>query len=230
LQVVVFEKVNLVFQIELTGRSYIQRMIETISNASLSQQPTANSESGLFWYAAYTSSRHEKTVAEHLRQRDVECFLPLYETVKRWKNGRHRVQLPLFSSYVFVRMGVRDKLRVLQVPGLAHLVTFQGAPAALPNADIETLRSALATGVLAQPHRYLSVGSRVEICRGPLQGCRGILLRHQGQFRVVLSVEMIMRSIVVEVEASDVAAVDLKDSQPVSAGPSEAKRAAVAGA
>ena len=185
-------------------------MIESISNGYRGEQQTANRESALFWYAAYTSSRHEKTVAEHLRQRDLECFLPLYETVRRWNNGRHRVQLPLFPSYVFVRMGVRDKLRVLQVPGLVQLVTFQGAPAALPDAEIETMRSALTAGVLAQPHRYLNVGSKVEICRGPLQGMRGILLRHQGQFRVVLSVEMIMRSIVVEVDASDVVAVDRK--------------------
>jgi len=204
-------------------------MSESISNAfPVEHERDVNTESPLFWYAAYTASRHEKTVAEHLRQREIECFLPLYETVRRWNNGRHRVQLPLFPSYVFVRMGFGDKLRVLQVPGLVQLVTYQGAPAALPDAEIETLRSALSSGVLAQPYRYLSVGSKVEICRGPLQGLRGILLRHQGQFRVVLSVEMIMRSIVVEVEASDVVAVDRKDLRPVATGSSKAERSAVA--
>jgi transcription termination/antitermination protein NusG len=203
-------------------------MIETITRAFLGEQEKVKTESQMFWYAAYTSSRHEKTVAEHLRQREVECFLPLYETVRRWNNGRHRVQLPLFPSYVFVRMGLRDKLRVLQVPGLAQLVSFQGSPAVLPDAEIETLRSALAAGVPAQPYRYLNVGSQVEICRGPLQGMRGILLRHQGQFRVVLSVEMIMRSIVVEVEASDVVALDHKDSRLVLASPCEAERIAAA--
>ena len=160
------------------------------------------------WYAAYTSARHEKRVEEHLRQRGVECFLPLYETVHRWNNGRHRVQLPLFPGYIFVHMSLREKLRVLQVPGLAHLVSFNGIPAALPQADIDALRSALTAGVPAQPYRYLTAGSRVEICRGPLQGMKGILLRHHSQFRVVLSVEMIMRSIVVEIEAADVIALD----------------------
>jgi transcription elongation factor/antiterminator RfaH len=203
-------------------------MIETIPSTFLSEQQRDNKESPKFWYAAYTSSRHEKTVAEHLRQREVECFLPLYETVRRWNNGRHRVQLPLFPSYVFVRMGLRDKLRVLQVPGLAQLVSFQGTPAVLPDAEIETLRNALAAGVTAQPYQYLAVGSQVEICRGPLQGMKGILLRHQGQFRVVLSVEMIMRSIVVEVEASDVVAVDSKDSRLVLASPREVERIAAA--
>ena len=203
-------------------------MLESISKASRKEEQWGQAEPQLSWYAAYTVSRHEKTVVEHLRQRDVECFLPLYETVHRWKNGRHRVQLPLFPSYVFVRMELRNKLRVLQVPGLVQLVTFQGSPAALPDTEIETLRGALAAGVLAQPYRYLSVGSRVEICKGPLQGMRGVLLRHQGQFRVVLSVEMIMRSIVVEVDAADVVAVDRKGSRLVSASSRQSECKAVA--
>lgn len=209
---------------------YPDDMIESIAMASLKEQKMNQEESQLFWYAAYTVSRHEKTVAQHLLQREVECFLPLYETVHRWKNGRHRVQLPLFPSYVFVRMGLRDKLRVLQVPGLVQLVTFQGSPAALPDAEIQALRTGLSAGIHAQPHRYLNVGSKVEICRGPLQGVRGILLRHQGQFRVVISVEMIMRSIAVEVEATDVVAVDRKDSRPVMGGSGGTEQVAAASA
>jgi len=178
------------------------------SSITTALDPNQSSIDQRFWYAAYTCSRHEKSVAEHLRQREIESFLPLYETIHRWNNGRHRVQLPLFPGYVFVRLALPEKLRVLQTPGLVELVSFNGRPAALPDAEIETLRNALQAGIPAQPYRYLSVGSRVEICRGPLQGMQGILLRHQGQFRVVLSVEMIMRSIIVEVEAADVMALD----------------------
>ncbi len=219
--------VNCFSQIEVTGRSCIQDMIESSANLVQTEQSLIG-EPQKFWYAAYTASRHEKTVAEHLRQREVECFLPLYETVRRWNNGRHRVQLPLFPSYVFVHINMRDKLRVLQVPGLAQLVTFQGAPAVLPDTEIEKLRAALASGVAAEPHRYLTVGSKVEICRGPLQGMRGVLLRHQGQFRVVLSVEMIMRSIVVEVDAADVVVLDRKTSTLVPVATREAHRIASA--
>jgi transcription antitermination factor NusG len=200
--------------------------MEVIANPFLNSQEMA--ASGSHWYAAYTASRHEKTVAEHLRQRDVECFLPLYESVRRWNNGRHRVQLPLFPSYIFVRMALRDRLRVLQVPGLVQLVTFQGAPASLPESEITTIRGALASGVQAQPYRYLSEGSKVEICHGPLQGMRGVLLRHQGQFRVVISVEMIMRSIVVEVDAPDVVALDRKTSSLIPPSSHEAERIAAA--
>ena len=156
------------------------------------------------WYAGYTASRHEKRVAEHLAQRGVEHFLPLYDTVHRWKNGRHRVQLPLFPSYVFVRMSLRDRLRVLEVPGFVRLVSFNGLPFPLPDTDINTMRDALGNGVLAEPYPYLTVGTRVEIKNGPLKGMPGILLRRRNKFRVVISVDLIMRSMAVEVEASDV--------------------------
>src|SRR5262252_8272695 len=104
-------------------------MIQAITTGHLPEPQKAKAECPPLWYAAYTASRHEKTVAEHLRQRDVECFLPLYETIRQWNNGRHRVQMPLFPGYVFVRIEMRDRMRVLQVPGLVQLVTFQGAPA-----------------------------------------------------------------------------------------------------
>lgn len=156
------------------------------------------------WYVGSTRSRHEKEVEYQLQQRSVECFLPIYEEVHRWKNGRHRVQLPLFPGYVFVRIALRDKLRVLQVPGLVRLVGFQGGPVALPEGEVEAMRTALGAGLNAAPHPYLSVGDRVEVCRGPLQGMKGILLRQPGKCRVVISVELIMRAMVVELDAEDV--------------------------
>src|SRR5271165_6388224 len=84
------------------------------------------------WYAAYTSANHEKRVATQLKERAVEHFLPLYESVRRWKDRRMKLQMPLFPGYVFVRLALRDRLQVLQVPGVAKLVGFNGAPAELP--------------------------------------------------------------------------------------------------
>jgi len=159
------------------------------------------------WYAGYTVARHEKKVAQHLAQRGIEHFLPLYVAVRRWNNGRHRVEVPLFPGYVFVRIAVQERLRVLQVPGFVRLVGFGGLPYPLPEYDILTMRNALINGLVAEPYPYLQAGARVEITQGPLQGMRGILLRRQGHCRVVLSVDLIMRSVVVEVEASDVVPV-----------------------
>lgn len=161
------------------------------------------------WFAAYTAARHEKSVARQLEDRGVEQFLPLYEATHRWRNGRHKVQLPLFPGYIFVRVASVERVRVLQVPGVNYIVGSHGVPAPLPWQEIEQLRSALRDGVMAQPFPYLKVGTRVEVRNGPLHGLVGILQRWHGQLRVVVSVDLIMQSIVVEVDASDVAPIRL---------------------
>jgi transcription antitermination factor NusG len=192
--------------LELTGRSCIR--------STMTQPTTIDSESNslakdvlhseMLWYAGYTASRHEKRIAEHFAQRGVEHFLPLYETIHRWNNGRHRVQLPLFPGYIFVRIALRDRMRVIEVPGFVRLVGFNSLPCPLPEADINKMKEALSKGVLAEPYPYLTVGTRVEIRNGPMQGMTGILLRRQNRCRVVISVDLIMRSMAVEVEAADV--------------------------
>jgi transcription antitermination factor NusG len=159
------------------------------------------------WYAAYTCANHEKRVREQLEQRSVESFLPVYETVRRWKDRRMRLQLPLFPGYVFVRMPVVDRLRVLQVPGVVRLVGFNGQLAALPDAEIEGLRNGLAGGVRAEPHPFLTAGRRIRVKRGPFEGRQGILLRRKGKLRLVLSIELIMRSLVIDIDMDDVEAV-----------------------
>lgn len=156
------------------------------------------------WYAAYTSANHEKRVAEQLRLRGVERFLPVYESVRRWKDRRVKLEMPLFPGYVFVRMALQDRLRVQQVPGVARLVGFDGRPAALPEEEIVALQASLAAGARAEPHPYLTVGRRVVVRRGPLAGMRGILLQKKGKWRVVISVELIQRSVAVDADAADV--------------------------
>jgi len=155
------------------------------------------------WYAAYTSANHEKRVAEQMGVRGVEHFLPLYASVRQWKNGRVTLQQPLFPGYVFVRMALREKLRVQQIPGVARLVGFDGTPAALPEEEIEALRTSLASGVRAEPHPFLAIGRRVRIKSGVLAGTEGILLRRKGKLRVVISIDLIQRSVAVDAEAAN---------------------------
>ena len=152
------------------------------------------------WYAAYTCANHEKRVAQQLAQRSVEHFLPLYEAVRRWKDRRVRVQLPLFPGYVFVRLPLRDRLQVLQIPSLVRLVGFNGLPTALPDHEMEAMRDGLTRQLRAEPYPYLTAGRRVRIIRGPLEGLEGILLRKKGKLRVVLSLQLIMRSIIVDID------------------------------
>lgn len=155
------------------------------------------------WYAAYTFANHEKRVKEQLEHRLVESFLPLYDSVRRWKDRRVRLQLPLFPSYVFVRLALHDRLQVLKIPGVARLVGFNGSPAALPESEVEALQRMAPTGLHLEPHRYLSVGRRVRVKAGPLAGLEGILVRKKNGDRFVVSVNLIMRSVALELDALD---------------------------
>lgn len=156
------------------------------------------------WYAAYTCTHHEKRVAQQLSEHCIENFLPLYRSVRRWKDRRKELDLPLFPGYVFVHMASQDRLRVLRLPGVVHIVSFNGRPASLPAEEIETLRSGLKHHVYVEPHPYLRVGRKVKIVQGPLAGLEGILVRKKEGFRLVISVNAIMRSLAVEVDFLDV--------------------------
>ena len=155
------------------------------------------------WYAVYTKANHEKRFAQQLEQRSIEHFLPLYESVRRWKDRRVRLQMPLFPGYVFIRLALRDRLRVMQIPSVVRFVSFNGLPTALPDEEVEILRSVQSQRLRAEPHPFLTVGRRVRIKSGSLQGLEGILLRRKSNLRVVLSVGLIQRSIAVDVDSLD---------------------------
>jgi transcription antitermination factor NusG len=162
----------------------------------------------LNWYALYTCPRHEKCVAQQIEQRSIACFLPLYRSVRRWKDRRKELELALFPGYVFVRLAPQDRFRVLQLPSAVRLVSFNGQPAVLPEAEIEGLRERLTRGGGLEPHPYLCVGRRVRVCSGPMQGLEGIIVRKKDRCRVVFSLDLIMRSVAVEVDESDVEPVE----------------------
>lgn len=162
------------------------------------------------WYAAYTRSRHEKSAALLLERKQIEAFLPLYETAHRWKNGDHQVRLPLFPGYVFVRVPLMHRLEVLKVPGVVRLVGFDGLPSPLDDGEIKSLQHALCGGLKATPHPYLTVGRRVRITAGPLVGREGILVRRKAATQVVLSINLIQRSILVEIDAATLQPLSLE--------------------
>ena len=158
----------------------------------------------LAWYAVYTYPRHEKLVNHQLEVRGIGSFLPLYRGVRQWKDRRKQVELPLFPSYVFVQIAPQSRLRVLELPGVVRFVSFNGVPVALPEQELEVLRNGLEQHIYAEPHPYLRVGRRVRVVRGPLAGSEGILVRKKHQFRLVISIDLIMRSVAVEVDAAHV--------------------------
>lgn len=156
------------------------------------------------WYAVQTCSRHEKRVAQQLVSRRVETFLPLYVAQRRWADRLARIELPLFSGYLFLRISLTEKLGVLQLPGVVRFVSAGGTALPLLDEEVAALRAGLDAGGRAEPHPFLRVGQKVYVIRGPFAGCAGILLRKKDSLRVVLSLDVVMRSIAVEVDSCDI--------------------------
>ena len=158
------------------------------------------------WYAVYTCANHERSVADQLVSRGVEHFLPQYESVRRWKDRKVRLRLPLFPGYVFVYLALQNRLRVLQVPGVVRFVGFDGHPAAMPEEEVTRVRQFLNEGLRVEPHKYLQSGRRVRVKSGPLEGMEGIIVRRKNGCRLVISFSLIQRSVAVEVDAGDLEA------------------------
>jgi transcription antitermination factor NusG len=165
------------------------------------------------WYAAYTFSCQEKSVAQHLSTRGIGFFLPVHKKLSLWKNGlRMLIERPLFPCYVFVKIDCRDRVRVLELPGVHSIVGVGHHPIPLPDEEIEALRSGMHL-LNAQPHPFLKSGEKVVIRRGPLEGMKGIVVRRKNSTRVVLTLELIMKSISVEIDGQDLE-VDSHDAAP----------------
>ena len=164
--------------------------------------PLSNSGSDPQWFALYTCANQERRVAAQLEARGIEHFLPLYRSRRSWKDRRVFLDLPLFPGYVFARFEFPGRVRVLQARGVVRLVGSSGQPCPLPERDIEALRAGVIGALRFEPHPYLTAGARVRILQGPLAGMNGILVRARNSCRVVLSVDLIARSVAVEVDAT----------------------------
>jgi transcription antitermination factor NusG len=156
----------------------------------------------LAWYALYTRHQHEKNVALALTGKGMEAFLPLYTTVRRWKDRDKRLQLPLFPCYVFLRNPSGRWQPVLTTPGIHSVVGFAGQPSMIPVTEIEAVRKVVESPLKAEPHPYLKAGDRVRLRAGPLQGLEGILIQKKNILKLLVSVEMLRRSVAVEVDAT----------------------------
>jgi len=156
------------------------------------------------WFAAYTCAHHERRVSDHLGARGIEYFLPTYHVVRRWKDRKVELELPLFPGYVFVHVAMREHFRMVGVPGIARIVGTSLQPTPLPEYEIESLKNARSTGIHTQPYPYLEIGRKVRIKAGPFEGLQGILVRRKGKFRVVFSLQIIRSSFVLDVDGADV--------------------------
>ncbi|HTF66489.1 MAG TPA: UpxY family transcription antiterminator [Edaphobacter sp.] len=162
------------------------------------------SNEDVHWWALYTRHQHEKVVAEILCAKGFEVFLPLYESIRRWKDRQKVLSLPVFPCYVFVRGGLNRRLQVVTTPGVYTILNHGERVAVIPEAEIDAIRRTMDARFHMEPHPYIRCGDRVRVMRGSLQGLEGILVRKKNQFRLVLSVDMLAKSVAVEIDATDV--------------------------
>lgn len=156
------------------------------------------------WWALYTRHQHEKAVAEILSAKGFEVFLPLYESMRRWKDRTKQLSLPLFPGYVFVRGELDRRLQIMTTPGVHMILTRGDKLAIIPEAEIQAIRMTVEGPNQIEPHPFLTCGQRVRVKQGPLEGVEGILVRKKNLYRLVLSVDMLARSMAVEIDAADV--------------------------
>jgi transcription antitermination factor NusG len=163
-----------------------------------------DSPAGAAWFAVFTQPRHEKKVAGHLASREVEAFLPTYRERHVWRNRQTvTLDLPLFPSYLFVKLQQRQRGVVLGVPGLLSIVGTSRSAVTIPENYIAALRMGAAQNRIL-PHTQPVVGDRVRIVSGWFAGFEGILAHIRSEFRVVLTIESIQKSISVEVPREEI--------------------------
>jgi transcription antitermination factor NusG len=154
------------------------------------------------WYAVQTVARHEKSVRTQLAGRDVDTFLPLQVALHKWGLRKVAVELPLFSGYVFAHIPYRERATVLTAAGVIRIVSFNGLPFPVADEEIRVLRSVSGLPSV-QPYRFLTVGRKVRISSGALEGLEGIVVKRKSGIRFIVSVQAIQQSIAVEVSAAD---------------------------
>lgn len=156
------------------------------------------------WFVLFVRSNQEKRIAQRLADHEIEHFLPCCRSVRQWKDRRVTLEMPLFPGYVFVHIPFLERARVLTLPNVVSLVGSKNSPSSVSEEEIAWIRRGVEKGN-ALPHPYLPVGQRVIITAGALCGMKGILLRKQNNTRVVVSLESIARSFVVEVDLDSIA-------------------------
>jgi transcription antitermination factor NusG len=184
-----------------------RRNCQMINAGQLSLTVAANAVVNILdipqWYVAYTYPRHEKAVTDQLERKSVEAFLPTYTQTNQWKDRRVKLELPLFPGYVFARIAVQERLKILSIPGVVRMLSYRGTLTPVSEDEINTIRVCLRQKGRLRPHPYLAVGDLARIREGPFEGVQGIIVRHANGCRLVLSIGLIQQSVAIEMDPDD---------------------------
>jgi transcription antitermination factor NusG len=152
------------------------------------------------WYALTVKSRHERATARNLRSKGLEEFSPVYRARRLWCDRIKELETELFPGYVFCRFSYEQRLLVLGTPGVTSIVGFGKRPLPVDDGEIEAVRAVAASGLPIRPWPYLRTGQKVRIERGCLEGVVGTMVRDRDEFRVLINVEILQRTVAVDID------------------------------
>jgi transcription antitermination factor NusG len=187
--------------------SFVAQQFSAPDSAEITMQPGNGSHP---WFALRVRSRYENTVATILGGKGYEWLLPRYKSRRPWSDRIKEIQLPLFPGYIFCRFDLQHRLPILTTPGVVTVVGIGKRPVPIDDAEITAIQAAVRSGLPSRPWPFLQIGQRVRVEYGPLCGLEGILVDFKGRRRLVLSVNLLQRSVAVEVDGAWVIPIALR--------------------
>ncbi len=151
------------------------------------------------WHALYTYPRHERAVADQLESKSVEVFLPTFKSQSQWKDRRVEIARPLFPGYVFTRIGAGEGRKILSIPSVIRILSFNGKPATIPDQEIETIQLCMAGGAALESYPFLEAGERVRVRSGAFEGAEGIVIHQKNKCKILISIGLIQQSVALEI-------------------------------
>ena len=152
------------------------------------------------WIAVYTKPRHEKSVSSQFTEKGIDSYLPLVRQKHRWSDRMKWVEIPIFKSYIFAYVELKDNLEVLQTRGVNHIVKFQNKIAVIPDSQITNLKKMIEGGFDPLPSDYFVIGDEVEVIGGLLRGMNGIVSRTNSEDKLIIKIDAIQHAVAVQIE------------------------------
>ena len=153
------------------------------------------------WIAVYTKPRHEKVVSNEFKERNIESYLPLVSRKRRWSDRMKWVDTPIFKSYLFARIELKNYIDVLQTRGVHHIIKFQNKIAVIPDIQIDNLKKMIEGGFDPFPSEYFTIGDEVEVVGGPLKGINGVVDRNDTPDKLIIKIDAIQHAVAVQIES-----------------------------
>ena len=153
------------------------------------------------WIVVRSKPRSAKVANNELVKKNIESYLPLLKERRKWSDRKKWVEFPLFSSYLFARIDIKDSIFVLQTQGVNTIVKFGKQIAIVQNSVIEAIRLAMEGGYKLEPVEYFVEGNRVEVVAGPMKGIKGIVAKLRGQNRLIIKIDAIQQALSIQIES-----------------------------